>query len=182
MPNVDLKSYKPSTIEDSNIFDQVYAAQSSEINKINTSIADIKNQLSVNTATWGLAPFYEKPLGIVTDLSKSYDYRRSVIKAKMRGSGKFNNALVKAVCDSFTNGDVDVKFDGTIHVTFINIYGIPPNMDDLKAAINDIKPAYLLLDYIFRYLIWDEFDNYNKTFDQWDGLNLTWDEFESYKG
>ena len=61
--------------------------------------------------------------------------------------------MIKIVCDSFSNGDVKVTFDGIIHVKFTSVEGIPPNMSDLKNAVEEIKPAYLLLDYLYAFLL-----------------------------
>jgi len=36
--------------------------------------------------------------------------------------------------------------------------GIPPNLNDLKIAVEQIKPAYLLLDYLFSYLLIRDID------------------------
>ncbi|WP_368490853.1 putative phage tail protein [Clostridium sp. BJN0013] len=181
MSNTALKSYLPQMPADTKIFDEVLNSEDTEFNNMYGNIDDIKAQLNIDTATWAL-DIYERELGIITDYTKALDYRRSVIKSNSRGTGKLNAALIKLVCDSFSNGDVEVTFDGIIHIAFVNVYGVPSNMQDLKNAVNEIKPAYLLLDYIYIYMTWNEFDNYNKTFDQWDALNLTWDEFEAYKG
>jgi len=123
-----------------------------EFDTLNSGVSDIEAQFDIFTATWAL-DIYEKELEIATDYVKPLDYRRSVVQSKWRGSGKLNAALIKTVCDAFTNGDVQVTFDGTIHVKFNSIVGIPPNLEDLKAAVDRIKPAYLLLAYLFSYVL-----------------------------
>ncbi len=147
-----LKSYLPSLLSDIDIFDELLNAEGAEFDRIHANIDDIKLQLNIDTATWGL-DVYEKDLGIITDHTKNLDYRRSVIKSKSRGSGKLNATMIKLVCDSFSNGNVQITFDGVIHVKFTSVKGIPPNMNDLKVAVNEIKPAYLLLDYLYAYLL-----------------------------
>ncbi|AKA68560.1 putative phage tail protein [Clostridium scatologenes] len=147
-----LKSYLPSLLSDTKTFDELLNAEGIEFDKVHVNINDIKLQLNIDTATWGL-DIYEKDLGIITDHTKNLDYRRSVIKSKSRGSGKLNATMIKLVCDSFSNGNVQVTFDGIIHVKFTSVKGIPPNMNDLRDAVNEIKPAYLLLDYLYAYLL-----------------------------
>jgi len=175
-----LKSYLPPMLTETKTFDELLNAEGSEFNNSYANLDDIKLQLNIDTATWGLN-YYEKDLGITIDYTKDLDYRRSVIKSKSRGSGKFSATMIKLVCDSFSNGDVQVTFDGTTHVKFTNIYGVPPNISDLQNAVEQIKPAYLLLDYIFTYLTWDQFESYNLTWDQLEALNLTWNQLETYK-
>jgi hypothetical protein len=152
-----LKAYFPPNIQDSKIFSEIFNADGKAFDNVYAKIADLQLQFSVDTATWAL-DIYEKDLGIKTDYTKSYDDRRSVINSKQRGNGKLTNTLIKIVCDAFTNGDVQVTFDGTIHVKFTSVVGTPPNMNDLKNAVEQIKPAFILLEYLYSYLLIKEID------------------------
>lgn len=115
---------------------------------------DLINQLFVNTATWGLS-YWEKRFGIDVDITKSYEYRRSRLKSKMRGMGTVTNSLIKNVANSFDNGTVDVieGLNNLLTIKFIDRTGTPPNLLDLKFAINEIKPAHLAVLYEFAYLL-----------------------------
>ncbi|QAT40825.1 putative phage tail protein [Clostridium sp. JN-9] len=175
-----LKNYVPPFISNTRTYTEIYSSQGNEFDTLDECMADLMLQFNIDTATWAL-DIYEKSLGIVTNHTKELDYRRSVIKSKDRGTGKFNSVMLKLVCDSFTNGNVEVTYNGIITVKFNAIRGIPPNLNDLKDVVEQIKPAYKILQYIFIYLTWDEFNNYNKSFDDWDTLNLSWDKFETYK-
>lgn len=113
-------------------------------------------QLNVRTATWGLTQ-WENSLGLSTDVGKDVEYRRTRIISKLRGQGTTTVAMIKNVAESFSNGQVDViehpaeyRFD----IKFVGTIGVPPNMDDLTAAIEDIKPAHLAYDYIIIYRTW----------------------------
>ncbi|MED3549951.1 putative phage tail protein [Cytobacillus praedii] len=142
----------------SDFYQGIFKADAEQIEFFNASIQDIKKQLLIDTATWGLAIF-EKELNIKTDLNKPLSERRSVIKSKLRGSGKVDHILIKIVADAYSNGDVVVSFNGHIVVKFTSLYGIPPNLDDVKAALEDIKPAHLAIDYEFRYLLIKDIHN-----------------------
>jgi len=148
----NLKNNVAASVGNSNTFSGIYNAQGIELDTLFSNIDDINAQFDVDTATWGL-DIYEKELAITTDYTKLFDYRRSVIKSKNRGNGKLDATMIKLVCDAFTNGDVQITFDGIIHVNFTSIKGVPPNMDDLKNAVEQIKPAYLLLDYLYSFLL-----------------------------
>lgn len=115
-------------------------------------------QLNVRTATWGLVN-WETSLGLSTDVGKDVEYRRTRIISKLRGQGTTTVAMIKNVAESFSNGQVDVvehpaeyRFD----VKFVGTIGVPPNMDDLTAAIEDIKPAHLAYDYIIIFRTWQQ--------------------------
>ncbi len=158
-------------------------ALNNQVLQVQTAKNNVFLQLNVETATWGL-DLWEKALGLETDVSKSYDYRRSRINSKMRAQGTTTVAMIKNVAESFSNGAVDIiehnseyRFD----VKFTGTIGLPPNMDDLTAAIEEIKPAHLAYTYVFIYITWNNVEKYNHTWDVWDTRNLTWDEFEAYK-
>lgn len=148
----NLIEYIPIYERKSKVYNELIKAYEEELYKKHLYLDDILNQVNVDTATWGL-DIYEKELNIKKDISKSYEERRSLIKSKLRGIGKVDKALIKLVADSYTNGHVDVKFDNNIKIKFNSLYGIPSNLDDLKTAINEIKPAHLRILYEFSYLL-----------------------------
>lgn len=153
-----------------------------EVVKIAAAQEDLINQIFVNTATWGL-DYWERYLGLEVNLNKPYEFRRSRIMSKLRGKGTTTVKMIKNVAESFSNGEVEIIENNSNYsftVKFVGTKGIPPNMEDLKSAIEEIKPAHLAYQFEYTYLTWDEFDNYNKTWDEWDSLNLTWDELEVY--
>lgn len=136
----------------SSVYRELFQAQAKQFDNRDAIIADLKLQLSVDTATWALV-IYEEELDIPVDTSKPNTERRSVIKSKMRGTGQVDGALIKTVADAFTNGDVEVTFDGKINIKFTSVLGVPPNMDDLKSALDDIKPSHLRILYLVAYLL-----------------------------
>lgn len=146
-----MNNYLPLTLENSKTFKEIYRVQGIELDLIKDALKDLESQLNIDTATWSLG-IYEKELGIKTDIDKPLNERRSVIKSRWRGTGKLDNETIKRVVDSFTNGDVDIGFNGNILVKFNGMYGIPPNMEDVFKAIEDVKPAHLRVLYKYMYL------------------------------
>lgn len=140
------------SVRKSVIYKEIFNAEHQQFQNKEESLNDLRLQMDIDTATWGL-DYYEKDLGIGTDRSKPYSERRSVIKSKERGSGKVDATLIKLVADSFTNGDVEVSFDGRINIQYTSLLGIPPNLADLEQALEDIKPAHLRIIYAFAYLL-----------------------------
>lgn len=152
------------------------------IQSFNAVKESLFNQLFVEDATWGLTE-WEKALNIKTDITKSYEFRRERIKAKLRGAGTTTKSMIRQVATAYSNGEVEVienPGNYSFTVKFVGTKGIPANMADLTLTIEEIKPAHLTFLFEYVWLTWDEFDGYNKTFDKWDELNLTWDKFESY--
>jgi uncharacterized protein YmfQ (DUF2313 family) len=114
---------------------------------------DLFAQLNVETATWGLRQ-WETALGLTTDVGKSYPFRRTRVLSKLRGFGTSTPAMIQNVAESFSNGDVAIleyNAESRFEVKFVGTIGIPPNMDDLTAALDEIKPAHLSYTYIYIY-------------------------------
>jgi len=133
----------------SKIYKAIFNAEASQLLQKEELIADLQKQLNIDTATWGLS-IYEKELGIFVDNTKPLSERRSRIKAKLRGVGKVDAALIKITISSWTGGLVDVEFiNSKIIIKFIDVIGIPENMSDVQAIIEEIKPAHLAVLYEF---------------------------------
>ena len=147
----DLIKYLPTYYKTSKVIQSITEAQSAEIELFQTNLTEMLKQYFVDAATYTLED-WEKELGIPVDATKPAEYRRSVIKSKLRGSGTVTVNLIKNVAESFSNGEVDVIEDNTNYqftIKFVGTLGIPPNMDDLERVIKDIKPAHL--GYTFSY-------------------------------
>lgn len=149
-----------------------------KMQNIEDAIKEIADNLFfVDKATWGL-DFFEKELGIVTNHARSYEDRRASIKAKARGTGKLSLELIDAVCDAWKRADVLVWFeDGTIKIKFIDTGGVPEQIDDLKAQIEDIKPAHLPVEWLYSYLLAGMFDEWNLTAAEFNQAALTAEEW-----
>lgn len=123
-----------------------------EIQKIVESYDRMLLQFFVSSADEWL-PLWEKMYGITPD-STNMEYRRSRIMSKMRGSGTTTAEMIKNVCESFYNGKVEIAehFDQyRFDVKFLSSIGVPPNLQDMTAAIEEVKPAHLAYRYIITY-------------------------------
>lgn len=148
----------PLFLRKSKILNEIFDVEELQLQVLETDLNDVRLQMDIDTATWGL-DIYEKELEISTDYSKPLEERRSVIKSKLRGSGKADSVLIKVVADSYTNGNVIVSFNGRIVIKFTSDYGIPPNLEDVKNALENVKPAHLGISYEFKYLLIKELHN-----------------------
>ncbi|AUS25389.1 putative phage tail protein [Paenibacillus polymyxa] len=149
-----LLSYLPAYYETSRVMRSDMDAKGSELDALYLAMDATVGQFFVRTATWGLER-WETELGIETDLGKPLDQRRAVVESKLRGAGTFSGKLAKNVAEAYDGGTVDVTFHPTewgFTVKFMDTIGIPPNVEDLKAAIEEIKPAHMAVEYKLRYL------------------------------
>lgn len=114
---------------------------------------DVTVQESLDTVTWNL-PVEERIAGLYPRSTATEEDRRAALKAKWRSGGKVTIDQVQAVADAWQDGAVAVSFpEGRIVVQFVGPYGVPKDMDTLKAAIRVVVPAHLPIDYFLRYLL-----------------------------
>lgn len=143
---------------------------STDMDNLATAFDKTINQCFVNTAT-DLLSRYEKIFGLQVDVSKSDEFRRERIRAKIRGTGTVTKQMIKDVASSYSNGEVEVIEDPanySFKIKFVGTKGIPANMTDLTLTIQEIKPAHLAFEFEFTYNTWKDVED------------MTWSEASIY--
>ncbi|MCO5387787.1 MAG: YmfQ family protein [Desulfosporosinus sp.] len=172
-------SQAPQYYQFSRIYEQIQTAQGDEYDSLEAKNEDLRDQLYIVSATWGLK-YWEIPLKIPVVESDGYEIRRSRVLSRWRGiASQFSAKLIKNVCQAFSGGEVEVTLDHatyTITITFVGTAGTPPNINDLKYAVENIVHAHMGTVYEFMYTTWDDLDAQAMTFDTLD--TYTWDAIE----
>ena len=161
MDKVILLSYMPEYYKASKVIDNLNNANALELDEFDTKLNNVLDQFFIDTSDFTLER-WEKEFGIEVNNGYDIEFRRTRIISKLRGQGTITVNLIKNVSESFSNGEVDVIEDNpnySFTVKFIGVRGIPPNLDDLKTAIENIKPAHLTVLYDFTYTLWNEVKN-----------------------
>ena len=155
-------------------------AVSKVFNNISMICDSIKNNIFFDSLDENGAKWWENHLKI-TPTDNDLIYRRSKIQAKWNASRHNDVKLIQDICDAWRNGQVKVDFyrairkgeinniltkgemetykkerfvnDGIIRIEFISEYGIPPDLDNLKSMVDDFKPAYLIVSWIYNFLL-----------------------------
>lgn len=154
----DLIKYLPTYYQNSKIFLEIFKGINLECDNLFGDITDTQNQFFVvltDRELWR----YEKDLGIATDSNLSLEARRGKILSRLRGTGTVTKAMIRNVASSFVYGEIDIieqPNNYTFIVKFISKKGVPPNIEDIKKAIEEIKPAHLAVEYVFTYRMWQE--------------------------
>ena len=97
---------------------------------------------------------YEKMFGLSPDADKSDRYRRERIAARVSGAGTTTASLIQHIAESYTNAAVELQENFSVYTViarFVGTSGIPGNISDIKASIEEAIPAHLkvLYEYIF---------------------------------
>ena len=147
-----IKRYLPSFIVKGNIIKDIFVSLQAEVDLLNNNIQDLIDNLFVETATWSLEN-WEKKYNIPIDLDDTLENRRSRILARMVSKGQpFTKETIEAIANQFTNGTVEViehLEDDYFTVKFVSTKGIPPKIQDVYDAINEVKASWLDIDYEF---------------------------------
>lgn len=120
---------------------------------------ETEKQLFFDTMTLRGIIIFEKYLGISVPAGTSIEERRNNIKANwlaVRGK-KFTLKMIEEICLAWDKGKVNVTFtSGKIRIAFVEIYGIPSFIDNLKKTIDRIKPAHLPYEFIYQLHTWGD--------------------------
>ena len=102
---------------------------------------------------------HEEDVGLISDTSADIETRRGRVLSKLRGTGTVTKTMMKNVAASFVNGDIEIieyPSEYCFAVKFTSKTGVPYNIADIQAMIEEIKPAHLAVEYIFTYRLWQD--------------------------
>ena len=176
---VDLARYAPPFLAEIRELAEIYRTEGYEVGRLQYDLRDLLDQCFIGTATWGLIR-WENVYDVVTNMSLSYEQRREILMAKIRGQGTTTRQMIEDTAATFSGGEVKVIEDNPNHlfiVQFIGIKGIPRNMQAFISMLEDIKPAHLTYRFEYRYTVWRELKPYT-----WSRLGaMTWDDTRTLK-
>ena len=168
--NLNLMEYLPEYYTGNQTMENLQGLLNGEINKLAGNLEETVDQCFIDTATFLLSR-YEKVYGLTVDVTKSDEFRRERIRAKVRGTGTVTKQMIAEAARSYSNGEVAVIEDNensSFVVKFIGTKGIPANMADLTLTIEEIKPAHLSFTFEYTYNTWKDI------------LHMTWAEAGSF--
>ena len=129
--------------------------------KLQVDWEDFLSQLNVETATWGLA-CWEEMLGITPDSGSDYTTRRETITGKLRRTGTTTKAAVKNIAEGFIDGTATVVQYTPLYAfkVILEVARYPKNIKEITAALEEVKPAHLVLQMLIRILREDDISLY----------------------
>jgi Uncharacterised protein conserved in bacteria (DUF2313) len=166
----EITDYLPRFYDD---FQQVVVmlkTEANEFTRVRAKLNEILDQFYVETATYGLDR-WESLTDIEYLEQRSIPSRRHYINAKLRGVGTVTPALLKSIVDSFYTAEIyEEPSEYKVRIKLVGKRGIPRNLEDIEAVVNDVIPAHLQPYFEFTYLPWSEVE----------AAGLTWEQAEQY--
>ncbi|MCO1599816.1 putative phage tail protein [Desulfosporosinus nitroreducens] len=183
--NVSRRDYKgdmlkllPSYYNNSRLFGSLLDTYTKELRGLEFKLDTVQDSYFVDSVVENIIR-WEQDLGIASDVSKPYNFRREKVKAKLRAVGTTTKAMIETVAAAFSDGQVEVIEDNASYafrVKFTGTKGTPANMTDLTAILEEIKPAHLAFSYDYTYNTWSFLAD--KT---WQEVSaLTWAEIQTF--
>ena len=147
-----------------------------EFERLKDKVALTENQFFVILTDENIQN-HEQDVGLTPDPSADIETRRGRVMSRLRGTGTVTKTMMKNVAASFVNGDIEIieyPSQYCFAVKFTSRTGIPYNIADIQAMVEEIKPAHLAVEYIFTYRLWEDVID---TLQNWTTVkNYTWDE------
>lgn len=177
---VDLARYVPPFLAELRELAELYRTEGYEIGYLQHNLRDLFDQAFIVSATWGLV-LWEQMYGVTTNMSLSYEQRREILMAKLRGQSTTTKQMIQETAAAFSGGEVQMTEDNPHHhfiVRFVGVKGIPRNMQAFIDMLNEIKPAHLSYSFEYTYTTWGDLKGMT-----WGELkNMTWGEVKVMKG
>lgn len=155
---VDLARYAPPFLSELLELKELYQAEGYEVGYLQNNFRNLFNQCFIVTATWGLV-LWEEMYEITTNLSLSYERRREILMAKLRGQSTTTKQMIEETAAAFSGGEVLVIEDNTKYhfvVRFVGIKGIPRNMQAFIEMLEAVKPAHMSYGFEYTYTVWGD--------------------------
>lgn len=168
--DIYIHDYLPRFYGDFRQVVEMLKTEASEFTRLRALLLDILDQFYVETATYGLDR-WEKITDIEYLPQRSMPSRRHYIEAKLRGIGTVTPALLKSIVDAFYTAEIyEEPSDFKVRIKLVGKRGVPKNLEDIEAVVNDVIPAHLQPYFEFTYLPWSEVE----------AAGLTWEQAEQY--
>jgi hypothetical protein len=172
----------PGLVAGADAFRALLGAEGAELDAQEARLAQAWGEANPLTASAAGIAVLEEMYGLGVLPTDDLEARRSRVLGFLRTRGTATPARVKAVANSFENGEVAPIEDfrnRRLILRFMSVLGVPPNLEAMLAAVRRIVPEDTQLVPEYRFSIWAQVDEAGLTWDQFDALGLTWDQFDA---
>lgn len=171
----------PSYYRKSQVVKDLYNAIQSALEKFEGDMDTKASNLFVLTASD--LSLHEKDVGLTSDPSIHEETRRAQVLARLQGHKLLTISELKSLINLYdkTGCSINEDFENyTVTIVFDGRKGQPYNFEQLKAAIDEVKPAHLNFEYEFIRNTWGDCHNKLGTWGR--GVNYTWGGAAYYDG
>ncbi|WP_163468456.1 DUF2313 domain-containing protein [Fusobacterium sp. IOR10] len=159
---------------------EIFLSAGNKLDILNEKVDQLDRERNFDTMSlFGIATM-ENELAYKTQAINIED-KREEISGRWKIAGKCDLDLLQKIANSWRNGNVTVCFtDAVINIIFVSIVGIPYNLETLKFAIEEAKPAHLPIKFRIIYRTWGMLKESKKTWEHC--YKFTWKELKEKEG
>lgn len=162
----------PHYYRKSTVVKNVYNAINSAFSELSAKIDTAEKDLFIVTAqNFGR---HEKDVGLTGTVADS-EVRRQRVISRLRGNGMLTVEALKALVVSYEPTGCVITEDflnSTVTIFFNGIHGRPNNFDEIEAAVKEVIPAHIAVEYKFINNTWGDIRNFT-----WEDLSKkTWED------
>jgi hypothetical protein len=154
-----------------------------EIQSLRDAVLDVTNQTYARQSTWTM-PQQESDYGLSIESDTPIEQRQDRLVSAMRQLGTADLQRIKAICESYVFGTVDVIPDFanyTIIVQFKSTQGIPANLADLQAQVRSRIPPPIDILYWTKFTRYGEIKAASRTYGDLKSLGLTYGAIKTWR-
>lgn len=171
-------------LDDIALFHELTEAESLEIEHLYGELADLEANMTLTNTTMTAIDRREAEFGVASDPKKPLEQRRAVLVAKLQGQGVTTSSVIMNIAATFDFGEISIDEASkpyTVRIVFEEFRGVPPNIADFIAAIEEIKPAHIAFEYVYKYNTWGDYKSFHKTIGEWKAMGMTWGGIKVYQ-
>lgn len=170
----------PGYYRKSKVVTDLYDVIQKVLNKVANDIS--AEDLRLFIMTTDNFTLHEKDVGL-SEIIADRETKRSRVLARIQGNNLLTKTELESLIKIYDKSGCTIIEDYpkyTVVILFSGMTGVPYNIEQIKAAVEEVKPAHIKVEYDFRYNTWSEV---KRKFKVWNDINtLTWDGVRKYDG
>ncbi len=170
----------PHYYRKSKVVEDLYAAVQKILDNVSVDISAEDLKLFITTTTDFTQ--HEKDVGL-TSITADNETKRARVLARIQGGGVLTKQALEELIYIYdkTGCAIDEHFsDYNVTITFTGRKGQPYNLDEIKTAVVEVKPAHISVEYVFSKNTWADLSDKLNTWGN--ASSLTWGGAEDYDG
>jgi hypothetical protein len=152
LSNTRLQYMLPSLYALGDTTRQLSGAVAPELDQIWLAVDQIPLQTYVEEASWGIDQL-ELEVGLIPASNIPLEERRQLVRAILTPADPVTLEAIQAYLARFPYGTVQLNYvmGKTLTVTFVDVRGTPLGIDQMIAGLNAMIPAWIGINYVYRY-------------------------------
>ena len=164
----------------SKVVEDLYAVVQKALAEVSSDISAEDLMLFITTTTD--FTLHEKDAGL-SAITADNETKRARILARIQGGGVLTKRALSELINIYDKTGTAITEDFsnyTVTITFTGRKGKPYNLDEIKAAVEEVKPAHIQIEYAFEKNTWEDLRIKLNTWGN--AMALTWGGAEDYDG